>query len=172
MRCSHRAGGVGARAWLGGNVAVDMGETGLDGSSTQRATEGADPRAASVTYRREALRIADARHFATDYLTRSQGDLRSPVPERASEAVHLVVSELITNAVKYGADPIELTLSLTDDAVTVTVRDGDTTLPAPRPADPARVGQHGLEIVAALSQAVEVRPEPSGKRITARIALG
>ncbi|WP_267889167.1 ATP-binding protein, partial [Streptomyces sp. MBT28] len=52
------------------------------------------------------------------------------MPERASEAVHLVVSELITNAVKYGADPIELTLSLTDDAVTVTVRDGDTTLPA------------------------------------------
>ncbi len=83
-----------------------------------------------------------------------------------------MVSELITNAVKYGADPIELTLSLTDDAVTVTVRDGDTTLPAPRPADPARVGQHGLEIVAALSQTVDVRREPSGKRISAQIALG
>jgi anti-sigma regulatory factor (Ser/Thr protein kinase) len=149
-----------------------MDETGLDGSSTQRAPDGADPRTASVTYRREALRIADARHFATEYLTGSQRGLRSPLPESATEAVHLVVSELITNAVKYGADPIELTLSLTHDAVTVTVRDGDTTLPAPRPADPARVGQHGLEIVAALSQAVDVRREPSGKRISARIALG
>ncbi|MGC9479736.1 ATP-binding protein [Streptomyces sp. WG4] len=149
-----------------------MGETGLDGSSMRRAPDGADPRTASVRYRREALRIADARLFAAEYLTRSQRGRRSPLPENVSEAVHLVVSELITNAVKYGADPIELTLSLTDDSVTVTVRDGDTMLPAPRSTDPARVGQHGLEIVAALSQAVDVRREPSGKRITARIALG
>ncbi|MFC8869743.1 ATP-binding protein [Streptomyces sp. NPDC057148] len=148
-----------------------MGETGLDGSSVERAPVGADPRTASVRYRREALRIADARHFATEYLARSQRGRRTPLPESASEAVHLVVSELITNSVKYGADPIELTLSLADDTVTVTVRDGDTTLPAPKPADPARVGQHGLEIVAALSQAIDVRREPSGKRITARIAL-
>ena len=124
-----------------------------------------------MRYRRQALRIADARHFAADFLTHSQRGRRSPLPESASEAIHLVVSELITNAVKYGADPIDLTLSLTDDSVTVTVRDGDTTLPAPRSADPARVGQHGLEIVAALSQTVDVRREPSGKRITARIAL-
>jgi anti-sigma regulatory factor (Ser/Thr protein kinase) len=83
----------------------------------------------------------------------------------------LVVSELITNAVKYGRGLIELTLSRTDDTLTVTVRDGGTTLPVTRSADPGRVGQHGLEIVAALSQSLEIRPEAAGKRVTALIAL-
>jgi hypothetical protein len=40
-----------------------------------------------------------------------------------------------------------------------------------RAADPGRVGQHGLEIVMAISQGFEAQREPVGKRITARIAL-
>ena len=160
------------RARLGGNVAVGMSETGLNGSSMQRAPDGTGLRKVSVTYRREALCIADARHCATEYLTMSQRGRRTPLRESSAEAVQLVVSELMTNAVKYGSGPIELTLECTEEAVTVTVRDGDTTLPTPRPADPARVGQHGLEIVAALSQAVDIHREPSGKRVSARIALG
>ncbi|PWJ02237.1 ATP-binding protein [Streptomyces sp. NWU49] len=86
------------------------------------------------------------------------------------QAVQLVVSELVTNAVKYGSGPVELSLVLEADVVIVTVRDGDTTLPSPRPANPDRVGQHGLEIVLALCQDVDIRREPAGKRITARIA--
>ena len=62
-------------------------------------------------------------------------------------------------------------MALAEDVLSVTVGDGETTLPRARPADPRRVGQHGLEIVAALSRDVEVVQEESGKRVTARIAL-
>ncbi|WP_320783449.1 ATP-binding protein [Streptomyces sp. CRN 30] len=53
----------------------------------------------------------------------------------------------------------------------VTVWDSDPTLPTARPADPARIGGHGLEIVWAMAHALDVRREPVGKCITARIAL-
>lgn len=49
--------------------------------------------------------------------------------------------------------------------------DSEPVLPVARAADPGRVGQHGLEIVMAISQGFEVQREPVGKRITARIAL-
>ncbi|PNG21550.1 hypothetical protein [Streptomyces sp. 13K301] len=43
--------------------------------------------------------------------------------------------------------------------------------PAARPADPDRIGQHGLEIVKAVTKDLFTEQEPVGKRITARIAL-
>ncbi|MET9257661.1 ATP-binding protein [Streptomyces sp. NPDC048182] len=124
-----------------------------------------------MTFQRNAFRLAEARHFAVQYLVTEYGDGAAPLPARVVEATQLVVSELVTNAVKYGAGPIELCLAVERGALSVTVRDGDPTLPAPRPADPERVGQHGLEIVAALSESVDIRPEPHGKRVTARITL-
>nr|CAJ89447.1 putative anti-sigma factor, regulator of HasL and HasR [Streptomyces ambofaciens ATCC 23877] len=154
-------------------MAIDMGGSGLNGPSIRRAPDGAEagPQGLSTTFRRETLRIAEARRVAAEYLAASQRGRDHALPERTADAVQLVVSELITNAVKYGRGLIELTLARTDDTLTVTVRDGGTTLPVTRPADPGRVGQHGLEIVAALSQAVEIRREASGKRVTALIAL-
>ncbi|MFF8093026.1 ATP-binding protein [Streptomyces sp. NPDC016675] len=150
-----------------------MGGSGQNGPSIRQAPDGAQtgPQGISTTFRRETLRIAEARRVAVEYLSASQRGSEHPVSERAADAVQLVVSELITNAVKYGRGLIELTLSRTDDTLTVTVRDGGTTLPVRRSADPGRVGQHGLEIVAALSQSLEIRPEAAGKRVTALIAL-
>ncbi|MFE2622666.1 ATP-binding protein [Streptomyces caelestis] len=149
-----------------------MGDTGLDGSSIRRVPADAGLREVSMTFGRDALRIADARDFAAGYLATSGKGRSHALSEDAVGAVLLVVSELMTNAVKYGSGPIELVLARTDGMVIVTVRDGGTSLPVPRPADPCRVGQHGLEIVAALSRDVDIRREPSGKRVTARIALG
>lgn len=126
----------------------------------------------SVTFERHAFRVADARNFALRFLAEAQDDGEPALPERVLEAAQLVVSELVTNAVKYGSGPIGLSLSLAEDTLSVTVRDGETALPKRRPADPRRVGQHGLEIVAALSQDLEVQQEETGKRVTARIALG
>ncbi|MFH8217578.1 ATP-binding protein [Streptomyces sp. NPDC018056] len=148
-----------------------MDETGLNSPSSQGAPDEARPRQVSVALDRATLRIADARAFAADYLAASVTDDGRPLPESVAAAVQLVVSELITNTVKYGSGPIELMLASGGGTLAVTVRDGDTTLPTPRLADPARVGQHGLEIVAALSQEVEIQREPDSKRITARIAL-
>ncbi|NEY31518.1 ATP-binding protein [Streptomyces sp. PRKS01-65] len=130
------------------------------------------PPRASLTLERGSARIADARHWAVQHLAGVRDDRGRPLPDRVVEAAQLVVSELVTNAVKYGSDPVELTLAVAGDCLSITVRDGGTALPAPRPADPVRVGQHGLEIVAALSRDVDIRREGPGKRVTARIALG
>ena len=115
--------------------------------------------------------IAQARHLAAAFLTRARAEEGLPVPTRAVEITQLVVSELVTNARKYAPGPIGLDLRLADDAVEVIVHDGNPTAPVPRGADPGRVGQHGLEIVMAVVQTLDIRQQPAGKTITARISL-
>jgi hypothetical protein len=53
----------------------------------------------------------------------------------------------------------------------LTVWDSSTTLPLILAPDPARVGQHGLEIVTAICRSFEVRCEPVGKRIKTAVVL-
>ncbi|WP_461011407.1 ATP-binding protein [Streptomyces capparidis] len=115
--------------------------------------------------------IVQARDMAAGFLARVQAVHGLPVSARAMEAVRLVVSELVTNAVKHAPGPLLLELRVREGAVEVTVWDSDPVLPVARAADPGRVGQHGLEIVTALSRAYQVRREPVGKRITALVAL-
>ncbi|MFE5407033.1 ATP-binding protein [Streptomyces sp. NPDC056580] len=115
--------------------------------------------------------IAQARHLAADFLTRVQEEHGLPVSQRAMDLAQLVVSELVTNAVKYAPGPVLLDLRIADDMVEVVVWDSDPVLPLARTADAGRVGQHGLEIVMAVCQGFEAQREPVGKRITARIAL-
>ncbi|MBK3630940.1 ATP-binding protein, partial [Streptomyces sp. MBT49] len=81
------------------------------------------------------------------------------------------VSELVTNACKYAPGPVLVELRISLRAVDIVVWDSDPLVPAVRAADPDRVGQHGLEIVKAVSQDLFIEQEPVGKRITARIPL-
>jgi signal transduction histidine kinase len=115
--------------------------------------------------------IARARHLAVDFLTRVQAEYGMPVSRRAMDLTQLVVSELVTNARKYAPGPALLDLAVAGDTVDISVWDSDPVLPVPRAADADRVGQHGLEIVLAVVQSYEVRREPVGKRVSARIAL-
>lgn len=85
--------------------------------------------------------------------------------------VQLVVSELLTNACKYAHGPCLLDLQLSQGRVEVNVWDSDPALPVPKAPDPSRIGQHGLEIVMAVSQSFEVHREPVGKRTMAAIML-
>ncbi|MCZ0210713.1 ATP-binding protein [Streptomyces sp. UMAF16] len=115
--------------------------------------------------------IAQARHLATQFLTRVQTEQGLPVSQRALDLTQLVVSELVTNARKYAPGPVLMDLRIVGDMVEVVVWDSEPVLPVARAADAGRVGQHGLEIVMAVAQGFEVQREPVGKRITARIAL-
>ncbi|GAA2768836.1 ATP-binding protein [Streptomyces paradoxus] len=115
--------------------------------------------------------IAEARHRAVDFLTRVQAEHGLPVSARAMDLTQLVVSELVTNALKYAPGPVLMQLRIAGSVVEVVVWDSDPVLPVARAADAGRVGQHGLEIVMAVSQGFEAQQEPVGKRITARIAL-
>ncbi|WP_317445393.1 ATP-binding protein [Streptomyces collinus] len=115
--------------------------------------------------------IAEARHLAAGFLTRVQADHGLPVSQRAMDLPQLVVSELVTNALKYAPGPLLLDLRIAGDTVEVVVWDSDPVLPIARAADAGRVGQQGLEIVMAVAQGFEAQREPVGKRITARLAL-
>ncbi|EGX60662.1 MULTISPECIES: ATP-binding protein [Streptomyces] len=115
--------------------------------------------------------IAEARDLARSFLTEVQAVHGLPVSGRAMGMVQLVVSELVTNARKYAPGPCLLTLEVEDGAVQVHVWDSSTTLPAILPADPGRVGQHGLEIVMAVCQSFAIDRKPVGKRITAAVVL-
>ncbi|MEV6015761.1 ATP-binding protein [Streptomyces sp. f51] len=126
---------------------------------------------ASVAYDGESACIAEARAFTRDFLTRVQAVAGLPVSGRVMGMVPLVVSELVTNAVKYAGGPCLLSLEVREGAVRATVWDSDPTLPVARAAEAGRVGQHGLEIVMAVCHAFEVRREPVGKRITAVVTL-
>ncbi|MFE6365908.1 ATP-binding protein [Streptomyces sp. NPDC057806] len=115
--------------------------------------------------------IAAARGLAREFLTSLQAVHGLPVSGRALGMVQLVVSELVTNARKYAPGPCLLTLEVSDGAIEVTVWDSSTTLPLILAPDPARVGQHGLEIVMALCRSFEVHREPVGKRIRTAVVL-
>ncbi|MGW7265190.1 ATP-binding protein [Streptomyces sp. NPDC054842] len=115
--------------------------------------------------------IAEARHLAAGFLTRVQAEHGLLVSARAMDLTQLVVSELVTNARKYAPGPVLLELRVSGDAVEVTVWDSDPLLPVAKDTDPARIGQHGLEIVMAVALHFEVEQEPVGKRVTARLAL-
>lgn len=115
--------------------------------------------------------IAAARHFARGFMTGVQAVHGIPVSERAMGLVQLVVSELVTNTHKHAPGPCLLDLEVVDGAVEISVWDTNATLPAACPADPGRVGQHGLEIAMAVSRSFEVRREPVGKRVKATVVL-
>ncbi|MFI6107607.1 ATP-binding protein [Streptomyces sp. NPDC051310] len=126
---------------------------------------------ASAAYDGDTSCIGAARHLATGFLTEVQAVHGLPVSERAMGMTQLVVSELVTNAVKYAPGPVMLELQIVAGTVRVSVWDSDPALPDVAATDPQRVGRHGLEITHAVSQAYEVRREPVGKRVTAVIAL-
>ncbi|MCX5269473.1 ATP-binding protein [Streptomyces sp. NBC_00199] len=115
--------------------------------------------------------IADARRHALAFLDQAEADYPVLVPGRARDLTQLVVSELVTNACKYAPGPVLIELGINIHAVDVIVWDSEPLVPVAWSTDPDRVGQHGLEIVKAVSEALFVEPQSVGKRVTARIPL-
>ncbi len=87
--------------------------------------------------------------------------------EPLADDLAVVVSELVTNAVRYGSPPVRLQIDLTDEAVTVVVEDGSPGRPTARQAAEDAEGGRGLWLVEALSGDSGVRPHPPGKAVWA-----
>ncbi|GAA2769692.1 ATP-binding protein [Streptomyces showdoensis] len=115
--------------------------------------------------------IASARAFTAEFLAAAPAVLRGPVGDERVELAQLVVSELVTNAIRHTAGPCRLLLELGHDALEISVFDQEAAAPVPRGHDPRRIGQHGVEIVVAVCESLTVEPAPAGKRVRARLSL-
>ncbi len=82
----------------------------------------------------------------------------------------LVVSELVTNAIRYGRPPVRLRL-IRDDALICEVADSSATAPHLRRARTYDEGGRGLFIVAQLTRRWGSRQTPAGKTIWADLPL-
>ncbi|MFI9755318.1 SpoIIE family protein phosphatase [Streptomyces collinus] len=90
--------------------------------------------------------------------------------DEAAFVTELVVSELVTNAIRYGRPPVELRL-IYDRTLICEVSDGSTTAPHLRRARTFDEGGRGLLLVAQLTQGWGTRQIPNGKIIWAEQAL-
>lgn len=108
------------------------------------------------TFSRDAAEVPRARRFVADALDRAG--------LRATDEVLLVISELVTNAVLYGDDPVELHLEVDEGELHLEVLDGGgdpPVAPAGMPHGEAHGGR-GLPLVASLSRAWGARLDPRG----------
>ncbi|GAA3906129.1 SpoIIE family protein phosphatase [Streptomyces lacrimifluminis] len=90
--------------------------------------------------------------------------------EEEAFVTELVVSELVTNAIRYGEPPIQLRL-IRDRALIVEVSDGSSTSPHLRRAHVYDEGGRGLLLVAQLTQRWGSRQTGTGKTIWAEQPL-
>ncbi|AKL64238.1 SpoIIE family protein phosphatase [Streptomyces goshikiensis] len=91
--------------------------------------------------------------------------------EEIAFATELLLSELVTNAVRYGGEPIQVRL-IHDRSLICEVYDGSSTSPRLRQAASTDEGGRGLFLVAQLAQAWGTRYTADGKVIWAEFTLG
>ncbi|MCX5232468.1 ATP-binding protein [Streptomyces sp. NPDC006553] len=115
--------------------------------------------------------IASARAFTADFLGAVPSVRGEPVADERVELAQLVVSELVTNALRHTVGPCRLLLELRHDTLEISVFDRTAAAPVPRGHDPRRIGQHGVEIVVAVCESLSVEPHPEGKRVRACLSL-
>ncbi|MEW2141121.1 ATP-binding protein [Streptomyces sp. NPDC005409] len=111
---------------------------------------------------------ADARRAARDFLAESDADAAPAFTPVALDTALLVISELVTNAVRHTSGSCVLELRRArDGGLDVDVTDSSTAQPRPRPPGHEGEGGWGWHLVNQLATQVDVRPlgEQRGKTI-------
>jgi anti-sigma regulatory factor (Ser/Thr protein kinase) len=121
---------------------------------------------------RDPMLVAMARHWLADYL----GLWEVTVPAQTAE---LLVSELVTNAIRHGGGSPTVKISIRSASLEVGVTDDDLShLPDPAnhrgvlglPLDPTAVGGRGLAIVDGLASEWGTAATDNGKHVWFRLA--
>lgn len=104
------------------------------------------PMLTATRFRRAVQEIPRSRRFVSDAIEDYGG--------KVTDAVMLVVSELITNAVRHGRGEVELRVHIDGDEVRVEVLDdGHAAVAAPlKPPAPSSLGGRGLLLVREVSK--------------------
>ena len=104
--------------------------------------------------------------------------LMTRLPDTASAVVGdavLVVSELVTNAIRAHCSAVAVGIAVEPDSVRVAVSDNAAGTPTPKQAAPEEPAGRGLAIVAAVARQWGVRPcdidGREGKEVWARLSL-
>ena len=141
-------------------------ERSLDGSPLQDPIRSdPDHPHATAVFSRDAASVGEARVWLTGFLR------RNGVPGRVRQDAILIVSELVTNALRHGLGEIVARSSLSDHAeLRIAVTDSGNELPVMQPVDPDRVGGVGLHIVEQLATQWGIAPFPGGKTVWATLA--
>ncbi|PTM96672.1 SpoIIE family protein phosphatase [Streptomyces sp. VMFN-G11Ma] len=114
-------------------------------------------------------RLPDAVMHARRFTART---LRQWKTEAVSDAVLLVVSELVTNALVHTQGPVRLDLTLRGDRVRICVGDSSPRAPAkPVIVDWESTGGRGLLLVEAMSEAFGTMPVAGGKQVWSEIVV-
>ncbi|CAM5494787.1 ATP-binding protein [Streptomyces xanthochromogenes] len=124
----------------------------------------------SAAWQTTEFSIADARTAVRTLLVQAG---HRPDGQPCQDA-QLVVSELVTNALRHAPGPGSLLLEVSAgaDLLEIVVRDGSPNPPRPQAADARRIGGHGLLLVTRLCNQLHTRTLTSGKQIIARLHLG
>jgi anti-sigma regulatory factor (Ser/Thr protein kinase) len=96
------------------------------------------------------LRLAADPHVVAAARRHAVAVCREHLDDQRCEDLALAVSELVTNAIRHGGEPVTLTVLPGKDGVRIEVTDGSPDLqPTPEPA-PFDTGQRGLWLVDAV----------------------
>ena len=92
------------------------------------------------------------------------------VPKDTEELAELVATELVTNAVQHARSSSRVTLTGSESALHIAVRDyWPSPIPRPQPIDIAALSGRGLHLVAAVAHTWGADQHPDGKTIWAKL---
>lgn len=94
----------------------------------------------------------------------------SAVPRHLRDTVLLVVSELVTNAVRQGDGPVRVALDAGDEALLIEVFDSGHRLPMLSESAPDSTSGRGLHLIDMVCDGWGVREELDGKTVWARLS--
>jgi anti-sigma regulatory factor (Ser/Thr protein kinase) len=114
----------------------------------------------------DAREVSRVRHAVATALS-SAG-----VSDDETDVVALLVSELVTNAIRHGRPPLTIRAEHSDGSVTVGVEDASSTVPVPvEDTSWDASGGRGLHLVEALADGWGVIRNGNGKRVWFRLEL-